>query len=46
MPEGQDFQGDVAPTAEENSNGCQESKSESEHESQVVARLGAAAALQ
>jgi hypothetical protein len=40
MPEGQDFQGDVAPTAEENSNGCQESKSESDHESQVVARLG------
>ena len=33
LPQGQDFQGSVVPTAEENSNGGQESKDESEHES-------------
>jgi hypothetical protein len=39
LPKGQDLQGSVVSTAEENSNGGQEGESESEQKRQVVARL-------
>jgi hypothetical protein len=39
LPQSEDLQGGVIPTAEENSDSGQKSEDESEHEPQFVARL-------